>query len=127
MADGLPDGKSESVLAAFLGLPKRTKSLLRTLTFDNGSEFALHSLIEWGTGTAAYFANPYRSCERATNENTNGLLRQYFPKKTDFSKVSAKDLRRVVAEINSRPRKRLSFKTPLEALREEFPKSRKSV
>ena len=123
--------KAESVFQTITqDIPKNSQYLMKSLTLDNGGEFALHSLIEHETRTIIYFAHPYRSSERWTNENTNGLLRQYFPKKTDFSRVDEKQLQRVVREINSRPRERLGYKTPYEAMREELEKisrSRKSV
>lgn len=84
----------------------------KTLTVDNGREFADHKMIEFGTGTRVYFAHPYHSWERWTNENTNWLIRQYLPKKTDFSHVTQEDLNTIEKEINSRPRKRLNYSTP---------------
>ena len=85
-----------------------------TLTLDNGKEFAGHEGIALKSGCDVYFADPYSSCQRGTNENTNGLLRQYFPKGTDFSKLTVAAVNRVVAQINLRPRKRLGWKTPYE-------------
>ena len=85
-----------------------------TLTLDNGKEFAGHERIALKSGCDVYFADPYSSCQRGTNENTNGLLRQYFPKGTDFSKLTVAAVNRVVAQINLRPRKRLGWKTPYE-------------
>lgn len=84
----------------------------KTLTFDNGREFAEHKMIEFETGTRIYFAHPYHSWERWTNENTNWLIRQYLPKKTDFSRITQEDLNKIEKEINSRPRKRLNYSTP---------------
>lgn len=84
----------------------------KTLTFDNGREFAEHKMIEFETGTRVYFAHPYHSWERWTNENTNWLIRQYLPKKTDFSHITQADLNKIEKEINSRPRKRLNYSTP---------------
>lgn len=86
----------------------------RTMTYDNGREFSLHRMIEFETSLDVYFAHPYCSWERWTNENTNGLLRQFTPKKTDFEKISQKQLKYYVSLINSRPRKRLNYKTPTE-------------
>jgi IS30 family transposase len=63
-------------------------------------------------GAAVYFADPYCSWQRGLNENTNGLLRQYWPKKTDFKKVSAREVKKVILQLNKRPRKKLGFKTP---------------
>jgi IS30 family transposase len=90
-------------------LPKHTR---KTLTFDNGREFAEHKMIEFETGVRIYFAHPYHSWERWTNENTNWLIRQYLPKKTDFSHITQEDLNKIEKEINSRPRKRLNYSTP---------------
>ena len=84
----------------------------KTLTFDNGREFADHKMIEYETGTIVYFAHPYHSWERWTNENTNWLIRQYLPKKTDFSRITQEYLNTIEKEINSRPRKRLNYSTP---------------
>ncbi len=84
----------------------------KTITFDNGREFSEHRMIEFETGTKVYFAHPYHSWERWTNENTNWLIRQYLPKKTDFSHITQEDLNKIEKEINSRPRKRLNYSTP---------------
>lgn len=127
IARKLQNRKSESILNAFTKrISKHDQSLMNTLTLDNGSEFALHSLIEYETKTPIYFAHPYRSSERWTNENTNGLLRQYFPKKTDLCTITEKELQRVVREINWRPRKRLWYRTPKEAMKQEWEIMRKS-
>jgi IS30 family transposase len=88
--------------------------LRRTLTLDNGKEFAGYEDLSRWTGLAIYFTKPYAAWQRGTNENTNGLLRQYFPKGTDFDHVTARQLNRAVDLINDRPRKRLKYKTPLE-------------
>ena len=90
--------------------------LRRSVTFDNGKEFADHARISRTLGLAVYFALPYRSWQRGTNENTNGLLRQYFPKGTDFAQVSHHEVARVERLLNERPRKRLGYRTPLEQL-----------
>ncbi|MBQ6393874.1 IS30 family transposase [Candidatus Saccharibacteria bacterium] len=87
---------------------------IKTLTMDNGSENNGFEWIERALpDTDIYFANPYHSWERGSNENTNGLLRQYFPKGMDFRKITPADLDEVVREINNRPRKRLKYRTPL--------------
>jgi transposase, IS30 family len=90
-------------------LPKDKR---RTLTLDNGTEFSDWERLEKQTGMTIYFAYPYHSWERGTNENTNGLLRQYFPKTLDFNLITAEELRGVVKRLNDRPRKRLKFKSP---------------
>jgi len=98
-------------VSEFSKLPKQK---LKTITYDNGSEFAEHKTTEIWLNTEIYFAFPYHSWERGTNENTNGLLRQFFPKGTDFTKITDSDLRRAVKLINNRPRKRLQYHTPKE-------------
>jgi transposase, IS30 family len=90
------------------------KKKVHTLTSDHGKEFADHEQIAQMLELKFYFAHPYAAWERGTNENTNGLLRQYFPKKSDFQSVSKKDLEQVMARLNFRPRKTLRFKTPFE-------------
>lgn len=88
--------------------------LRHTATFDNGKEFSEHKALERNLGINVYFARPYASWERGTNEHTNGLLRQYYPKGTDFAEVSHHDLAQRVESINQRPRKCLNYHTPSE-------------
>ena len=90
------------------------KNKVHTLTSDHGKEFADHEQIAQILELEFYFAHPYAAWERGTNENTNGLLRQYFPKKSDFQSVSKKHLEQVMTRLNFRPRKTLRFKTPFE-------------
>ena len=99
----------EKVVESFLYIAK-TKRL--TLTLDNGIEFSAHELIERATSMIIYFAHPYHSWERGSNENTNGLLRQYFPKRSSFADLTQEDVDRAVNELNDRPRKRLGYRTP---------------
>jgi transposase, IS30 family len=87
---------------------------VHTITVDNGKEFCEHELIAKGLQTRIYFAHPYASWERGLNENTNGLVRQYFPKKYDFTKITDKDLQQVEDLLNNRPRKTLGYRTPNE-------------
>jgi IS30 family transposase len=98
-------------VARFKNIPRDKK---HTITYDNGVTFASHAQTEEKTGMIIYFAYPYHSWERGCNENSNGLLRQYFPKRTPLGKVNKEDLRKAVREINGRPRKRHGYFTPYE-------------
>lgn len=88
-----------------------------TITGDNGNEFARHNKISGALNIDFYFTHPYSSWEKGTNENTNGLIREYFPKGTDFSMVSQEALKKVEDELNKRPRKCLNYKTPAQILK----------
>ena len=90
------------------------KAKVKTITFDNGLEFADHATIAEGLGAAIYFAHPYSSWERGINENTNGLIRQYFPKGTDFNEVTDEQVQWVMNRLNNRPRKTRGCKSPNE-------------
>src|SRR3989339_103361 len=85
---------------------------LKTITYDNGSEFALHKMIERDTKALVCFADKGKPQQRGSNENINGLLRQYFPKGSPFATITNKDVQRAVYRLNSRPRKRLNYLTP---------------
>lgn len=87
---------------------------VHSITFDNGLEFAAHESLTAATGVKVFFAHPYSSYERGTNENTNGLIRQYFPKKMNLSKLSGSDCARVENLLNHRPRKKLGYRSPYE-------------
>jgi IS30 family transposase len=94
--------------------------LRRSLTWDRGKEMARHAELRTDTGLEVYFCDPYSPWQRGTNENTNGLLRQYFPKGTDLSRRGPAELEAVAAALNRRPRKTLGWKTPAEALNEHL-------
>lgn len=85
---------------------------VKTITSDNGREFANHQSVEQKLKASFYFAHPFAAWERGTNENTNGLVRQYFPKGSDFSQITEQDLQLAQARLNNRPRKRLNYRTP---------------
>jgi IS30 family transposase len=114
----LPNGHGaeavqEAMVEAMSHLPA---TLRRTLAWDQGIEMANHVAIASATELAIYFCDPHSPWQRATNENTNGLLRQYFPKSTDLSGYHRDYLDFVAAQLNNRPRKRLGWRTPAEAL-----------
>ena len=113
MKDGTSARLNSAKQRVFRSIPP---ALRLTLTVDNGKEFAAHEQLSGRLQMPVYFAHAYSSNERATNENTNGLLRQYFPKKTDFRDVSHHALAHVTERLNNRPRKRLNYLTPIEAL-----------
>jgi IS30 family transposase len=113
----LPDATSPTVVAvlaaAFAGLPG---PLRRTLTWDRGMEMTRHAEFSVLSGMPVYFCDAYSPWQRGSNENTNGLLRQYFPKKSDLSLTSPEQLLEIVQELNNRPRQALGWKTPTEVL-----------
>lgn len=113
------DEVQQSMVEAMSRLPQH---LRRTLTWDQGQEMANHVAIADAAQLKIYFCDPHSPWQRATNENTNGLLRQYFPKSTDLSGYHRDYLEFVAAQLNNRPRKRLGWKTPAEVL--DQPRSR---
>jgi IS30 family transposase len=115
---------ADAMSAAIGRLPEH---LWRSLTWDQGSEMALHTKITEETGLPIYFCDPHSPWQRGTNENTNGLLRQYFPKSTDLSFYGPGMLDQVAAELNARPRKRLGFETPAEVLQRLLSEPTESV
>lgn len=98
----------EALVARFQTIPRAAR---RTLTCDNGTEFGEVTLLERALGMPVYFARPYHSWERGTNENTNGLLRQYFPKRRSLARVTQREVDRIARVLNNRPRKRLGYRT----------------
>lgn len=119
LADKLERGLAEltrkKTEERFKTIPKNKK---HTMTYDNGVTFSEHEQTEKNTGIAIYFANPYHSWERGCNENFNGLLRQFFPKKSSFANIKQEEIENAVKLINNRPRKRLAYKTPTEVFRQ---------
>jgi IS30 family transposase len=107
----------DAIADAIVTLPEQ---LRRSLTWDQGAEMAEHAQLRIDTGLPVYFCDPQSPWQRGTNENTNGLLRQYFPSGTDLSRHSADDLAAVAAALNSRPRKTLEWRTPAEVLNEHL-------
>ena len=94
---------------AFKHVPRHMK---KSMTYDNGTEMAQHALFTKNTKTDVYFADPYSPWQRGTNENTNGLLRSFFPKGTDLSLITKKQLKQVEIKLNQRPRRILNYETP---------------
>lgn len=108
-------GKRSDLLAeAAVNGMASLKSKVKTITFDNGLEFADHKTIAKGLNAKIYFAHPYASWERGTNENTNGLIRQYFPKGTDLTTVTDEQIKQVMDRLNNRPRKTRGCRSPNE-------------
>ena len=101
--------EADAVARALIRRLSPLQEWVQTLTGDNGKEFAGHQKVAAKLSASFYFAQPYHSWERGTNENTNGLIRQYFPKKTDFALLSKKEIKMVEQKINSRPRKSLGY------------------
>lgn len=110
----VPAKESALVADAAIAALMPYKGILHTITVDNGKEFARHFKISQQLNIDFYFAKPYHAWERGANENLNGLIRQYFPKKTDFRKITEKEVQRVENILNNRPRKRLNFVSPNE-------------
>lgn len=108
---------NKTTIQAFTAIPDKLK---KSSTVDNGKEFAAHKKLAEATGMKVYFCDPYSPWQRGTNENTNGLLRQFFPKATSFADITDEEIQLVVDLINNRPRKRLNFLTPFEVLKKFF-------
>jgi IS30 family transposase len=113
--------KSKTVTKAFASALNTLPHYIRkSMTYDNGMEMANHKWLSQNTGMDIYFAHPYSSWERGTNENTNGLIRRFFPKGTDFNTITLKQIKEAEYKLNNRPRKVLGYKTPNQMMQEEI-------
>lgn len=110
---------SEMRKAQVMRFARMDSTLVKSFTYDNGSENTEHELVNKTLDTASYFCEPYHSWEKGTVENTIGLIRRFLPKKTDFATIGNKELRKIEYWLNNRPKKCLNFNTPAEALRRE--------
>lgn len=110
------------VTTALIEMLYSIKPIIKTITSDNGKEFAYHKEVSLELEADFYFAHPYHSWERGLNEHSNGLIRQYLPKKTDFTKVHKDEIVRIQDKLNHRPRKVLNYKTPYEVFFKDFAK-----
>ena len=108
---------NKALATALAKLPVQT---VKSLTWDRGKELSAHAALTSQTGVPIFFADPHRPWQRGTNENTNGLLRQYFPKGTDLSRWSKRDLAAVADALNTPPRKVLGWRTPAEAMEQHL-------
>ena len=113
----LPGATAEATQRAIVRKLRPTRQRVHTITFDNGKEFANHKAIARALGSRTYFARPYHAWERGLNENTNGLVRDFFPKGTDFTTISAADVAMVERLLNARPRKTLGYQSPKEVFK----------
>jgi len=114
--------QAKEVTKALVEMLLPLKPITRTITSDNGKEFAYHKQVSEALDTSFYFAHPYSSWERGLNEHTNGLIRQYLPKKTEFTQVSKEEIITIQNKLNHRPRKILNYRTPYEVFFTEFAK-----
>ena len=115
----LPDRTAANVTPAIIkALKQFPKELVKTITFDRGKEFSGYEQIEKELGCKTYFCDPYCAWQKGTNENTNGLLREFYPKGMDLSKVDKEEVEEILRSLNNRPRKCLKYKTPVEVLNE---------
>jgi IS30 family transposase len=116
----VPFKTAQAVSDAMIGLLRPFAACVHTLTTDNGKEFAQHERIAGTLGARFFFAHPYASWERGANENMNGLIRQFFPKKMRFKSITRKDIKFAMHRLNHRPRKCLGFKTPHEVFMKQL-------
>jgi len=114
--------RAKEVTEALITMLHPLKDITQTITSDNGKEFAYHKQVSEALSTDFYFAHPYSSWERGLNEHTNGLIRQYLPKKTDFTQISKEEIITIQDKLNHRPRKVLNYRTPYEVFFTEFAK-----
>ncbi|AVP49513.1 IS30 family transposase [Williamsoniiplasma luminosum] len=115
----MPNRLAEIILTTLKGIPDILKKMMKTITSDRGSEFSKFHEIENDLNISFYVADPYSSHQRWSNENSNGLIREYYPKKTDFLLVDESELVHNLIELNSRPRKCLNWRSPIEVFQEE--------
>ena len=108
--------ETKEVCNVIIELLEDWQPYIKTITAENGSEFAQHHRVSETTGIEFFFARPYHAWERGANENLNGLIRQYFPKRTDFKTVTNQQIQDVEKKLNNRPRKRFNFKTPQQVM-----------
>jgi IS30 family transposase len=120
ISTSVDDKSAKTVTAATIALLAQFKCAVLTITADNGKEFAYHEKMTESLQCDVYFADPYCSWQRGLNENTHGLLRQYWPKSTDFKKVSQSAVQDVTVNFNDRPRKKLNYKTPAKLMAEHM-------
>ena len=111
---------SDLVGAAIIKALRPFEARVKTLTYDNGKEFCSHAEIDQALGSTGYFARPFASWERGTKENFNGLLRQYVPKNRAMADITDEEIRMIENRLNSRPRKRLGFRTPAEVFHQSL-------
>jgi len=116
----VPTKEAQIVTDALIEMIQPIKGITHTITSDNGKEFAYHKQVSAALDTDFYFANPYHSWERGLNEHTNGLIRQYLPKKSEFLHVSKEEIIMIQDRLNHRPRKVLNYKTPYEVFFSEM-------
>jgi IS30 family transposase len=114
------DKSARTVTAATIALLQPFADAVHTITADNGKEFAYHEKMTEELKCGVYFADPYCSWQRGLNENTNGLLRQYWPKSTDFKEIEQSEVKAVIVKLNNRPRKKLNYRTPAKLMTEHL-------